>query len=396
MTRDARFWTPSFVVLTLANLFGSLVFFVMATATATLATRLFGATTAQAGIATGLFLIGAVVARGTAGPLVGRLGLRGTLLTSTTWYALTSVAYLVVGTLDHLMALRFLNGLGFGFVSTTLASAALGQVSRYRRGEASGWFTASMALGTAFGPLISLNLLRVDDGERLVLYTVTASALLALLLVVSTARHVDSARSGQHAQTSSLMARIVEAKVLPVALVVALAATAFSVVLTYLNEFTAGTNLERPAGFFFLVYAFTMLVMRPPIGILQDRRGNNIVIIPALVSLIAGVSLTAVAQTGAVLLTGAALMGYGYGTLISSGQAMSLNLADPSRATVAIASFFLLVDLGTGVGPILLGFFFDLAGYRGMFGLGAAMAGLGLLLFLVFVARQRGQQATNS
>lgn len=398
MTDNSRLWTPAFVLLSLASVCTSYVFFAMTTATATIATSLFGATTAQAGLATGLFLIGAVGARATAAPIAERFGLRATLLASVAWYALTSASYLITGDLWQLMALRLLNGFGFGFVSTFLASAALGQVSRFRRGEASGWFTAGMAIGTAFGPLTSLTLLRVTDGDLLVRYVVAVTGVLGLLLVLSTARrltgrnvpapapHPDNATA---TPAATLLTRIVEPSVLPIALVVALAAIAFSVVLTYLNEFTAGSHLERAAGFYFLVYSIAMLITRPPMGRLQDRRGNNVVIIPALISLIAGVSLTAIAQSGLVLLAGAILMGSGYGTLISSGQAMALNLADPSRATVAIASFFLLVDLGTGLGPSLLGVFFELVGYRGIFGIGAATATAGLLLFLLMIGRGR-------
>lgn len=397
MTDNSRLWTPAFVLLSLASVCTSYVFFAMTTATATITTKLFGATTAQAGLATGLFLIGAVGARATAGPIAERFGLRATLLASVAWYALTSASYLITGDLWQLMALRLLNGFGFGFVSTFLASAALGQVSRFRRGEASGWFTAGMAIGTAFGPLTSLTLLRVTDGDLLVRYVVAVIGVLGLLLVLSTAHRLTGRTvptPAPHPDTTpapaaTLLTRIVEPSVLPIALVVALAAIAFSVVLTYLNEFTAGSHLERAAGFYFLVYSIAMLITRPPMGRLQDRRGNNVVIIPALISLIAGVSLTAIAQSGLVLLAGAILMGSGYGTLISSGQAMALNLADPSRATVAIASFFLLVDLGTGLGPSLLGVFFELVGYRGIFGIGAATATAGLLLFLLMIGRGR-------
>ncbi|MGI5950567.1 MAG: MFS transporter [Brooklawnia sp.] len=396
MSSSQRLWTPTFVVLCLANIFSSLVFYLMASATATLASRAFDATTAQGGLSTGMFFIGAVLARITSGPTAERFGLRRTLLVGEITYALTSAAYLIIGSLGELIALRLLNGLAFGFVSTTLTSVALSKVPIRRRGEGTGWFTSGMALGTGLGPLISLNLLRVDGGERMVLLLTTFAGLIGLLLVLSVYTKLPGAivhKPELHQQAPSLVSRFVEPRVLPIALVALLSATAFSLVLTYLNEFTTGTSLERAAGFYFLIYAAAMLFLRPPAGRLQDRLGNNVVMIPSLIALVSGITLTAIAETGGILLIGAALLGFGYGTLISSGQAMTLNMVDPTRATVAIASFFLLVDLGTGLGPSILGGFVELVGFRGMFGIGSGLAGLGLVLYLVLAAVLRKRRA---
>lgn len=387
-------WTPSFVMLSLANVCCAMIFYLMTSATASLATHSFNATTGQAGIATGLFLIGAFSARASSGLIAERLGLRNTLVTTEALFALTSAAYLVVSTLPQLMALRALNGLAFGYVSTTLTSAALANVPAHRRGEGTGWFTSGMALGTGLGPLVSLNLLRVEGGDRVLLLLTGAVGLLGLVLVLLNIQRLPGRlRPHPDGPARNLVSRIVEPRVLPVAFVGLLAATAFSVVLTYLNEFTVGTSLERAAGFYFVVYALAMLVLRPPMGRLQDRHGNNVVIIPVLISLVTGVSLTAIAPNGVVLLIGAGLLGFGYGTFISSGQALSLNLVDPARATVAIASFFLLVDLGTGLGPAVLGNFFDLVGFRGIFAMGASLATIGLAIYIFLAVRAHRRQA---
>ena len=80
----------------------------------------------------------------------------------------------------------------------------------------------------------------------------------------------------------------------------------------------------------------------------------DVVLVPALVLLVAGVSVTALAGHGFVLLVGAALLGAGYGTLISAGQAFAIGRVPRGQAGVAVASFFLVVDAGTGLGPALL------------------------------------------
>ncbi len=138
-----------------------------------------------------------------------------------------------------------------------------------------------------------------------------------------------------------------------------------------------------------------MLVMRPIMGRIQDRRGDNIVVIPALVSVIIALSLIASAQSGFVLLLGGGLLGFGYGTLVSAGQTIALARAARGHATLAIASFFLLLDLGTGLGPTVLGILIPVVGFRGLFVIGAALAAISLAGYLLLVARRPGGQGTQ-
>lgn len=385
MPNPKTLWTPRFVVLALANICTTLVFYLLAPVTATIASQQFGADTTQAGTATGIFFLGAVVARAVAAPVVARVGLRWTLLVSEILLTLTSAAYLLVANLGQLMAVRMLNGVAFGITATAITGAALSGIAPRRRGEATGWFTSGMALGTGVGPLISLNLMRLDGGYRMVLVLTAVVAVIGFMLALSVIKQVPGRQAPGH-RTGRL--RMIESKVVPISLVVTIAALAYSVVLAYLNDFSIAANLEAAAGFFFVVYAATMLPLRPVMGRLQDRRGNDIVIIPAIIGVIAGLSLIALAHSGWLLLAGAGLLGYGFGTLMSSGQAMALNLVDASLSTAAIATFYLLVDLGVGLGPTLFGLFADSLGFRGLFVAAAILPVFGLLGYLLFV-RQR-------
>lgn len=380
MSEPRTFWSPTFVLLAVANISCALIFYLLAPSTATLAAQQFGASTSQAGVATGLFFLGGVLARLVSGPIAGAAGLRRTLLAAQVFFALASAGYLFVGSLGQLMALRLVNGIGFGIASTALASAALGTAPVQRRAEATGWFTSGTALATGLGPLIALNLLRIPDGTRLLLLIVAATGLLGLVMVLITIGKVPGLTPGVRPR-----ARLVEPRVFPIAGIGLLAAISFSVVLTYLADFSTEAGLQDAAAFFFLVYAATMLVLRPFMGRLQDARGATIVVVPALTAMVAGMGLIASATTGPVLLIGASLLGFGYGTLLSSGQAMSLNMVDAASSTLAIASFFLLVDLGTGLGPTLLGAVVPLVGFRGAFAIGGALAAVGLVAFLLFV-----------
>jgi MFS family permease len=74
----------------------------------------------------------------------------------------------------------------------------------------------------------------------------------------------------------------------------------------------------------------------------------------------------ALAPSLPVLLAGAFLLGIGYGSLLPTGQTIAMTLLPPSQSGMAFSWYFLFVDLGFGLGPLLMGFLLDRSGTRTM------------------------------
>ena len=93
-----------------------------------------------------------------------------------------------------------------------------------------------------------------------------------------------------------------------------------------------------------------------------------------------GLIVLAVAHTNAVLLLAGGLLGVGFGTLVSALQAIAINRVPGHRVGVAISTHFFMIDLGIGIGPVLLGLLLSSLQYGGMYlllaGVVAASTGL--------------------
>jgi len=61
------------------------------------------------------------------------------------------------------------------------------------------------------------------------------------------------------------------------------------------------------------------------------------------------------------------LIGLGFGVVQSSGQAISVKVTPRHRLGLANSTYFIFLDLGTGIGPFILGLFIPYTGYRGMY-----------------------------
>ena len=121
-----------------------------------------------------------------------------------------------------------------------------------------------------------------------------------------------------------------------------------------------------------------------------DRVGPHPVMVPAFVSFALGMVVLAFAANDWMILGAAALLGFGVGTVQSCGLAMAVRVTSDARLSVANATFYMLLDVGVGVGPILLGIVAPLIGYANLYLCMAVVGALALALFLVVAKTEKG------
>ena len=180
-----------------------------------------------------------------------------------------------------------------------------------------------------------------------------------------------------------------ESSVIPIGAVCALLFFCYSSLLAFLTPFAAENGLETPASFFFVVYAIATFVTRPFTGKLFDRKGDRVVMVPAFIAFIVGMGLLATVYQPTAMLIAAALLGFGVGTVQASGLALAVRLAPDDRLSLANSTFYILLDIGVGVGPLLLGIVQPLWGYRGLFEAMSLVAIVALAAYLL-VSRKKG------
>ena len=127
-------------------------------------------------------------------------------------------------------------------------------------------------------------------------------------------------------QSASKLAQYVEPNALPIAVIVLLVATCYSGVLSFIHFYAKDINLVEAASFFFLMYAFAILLSRPFTGPLMDRKGENIIIYPAIVIMAVGILMLSQTQNSVMLLASAALLGFGFGNIQSVCQTIAVKV----------------------------------------------------------------------
>ena len=366
---QARLWTPNFVLLSLVNFQLVLVFYLLVIVIVGYSVAELGASTAQAGLISGLFIVGTLFGRLFIGKLLNRLGLKNTLIIGLTGFLIFSALYMLPANLELLLGIRLMHGFMMGMASTVLGTVIAQSIPATRRGEGIGYFSMSSTLGTAIGPFVGIWLMTHLNYQVIFIFTSSvAFSCLICGLFIQTPRLKASTPSALSApQQTSKLAQYIEPNALPIALIVLLVAISYSGVLSFIHFYAKDINLVEAASFFFLMYAFAILLSRPFTGPLMDRKGENIIMYPAIVIMALGILLLSQAHNSVMLLASAALLGFGFGNIQSVCQTIAVKSTILQRMGLATSTFFIALDAGLGFGPYFLGMLLDQIGYRQLY-----------------------------
>lgn len=382
MKPDQKLWTKDFIIVSGVNFLITLVFYLLVVIIGVYATDEYGASASEAGLVTGLFIVGALTGRLLTGRSIESIGRRKTLFIGLILFALTTALYFIQLGIPFLMLTRFLHGTAMGIASTATGTIVAQTIPAARKGEGIGYFSMSATLATAIGPFIGLYL-SGKTGMTAIFGLCLAVGFVSL--AVAMFLHVPEAKpvpKGQEKKGFSLSG-IVEPRAIPIALVTLVVAFCYSGVLSFIGTYAIEINLVSAASFFFLVYSVAVLLSRPFTGRLMDVKGANAVMYPAFVLFASGLVLLGTAQNGLMLLASGVLIGLGFGNMQSCTQAVAVKLTPPHRMGLATSTFFIALDAGLGFGPFLIGFFIPYMSFGTLYLILAAVVLVSALLYFL-------------
>ncbi|WP_065410209.1 MFS transporter [Pseudobacillus wudalianchiensis] len=388
-----KLWTKDFIVVSSINFFLTLIFYLLMVTIAVYAVAEFHATTSEAGLVTGIFIIGTLIGRLFIGRMIDSIGRKRTLFIGLILFTLTTALYFVNLGISFLLLNRFVHGLTLGIASTATGTIVAQIIPATRKGEGIGYYTMSATLATAIGPFIGLFM------SQHTTFPVIFSFCLALGIVsLAVAFFVNVPPFESTVKAADIkgfkLSSFVEPRALPIAFVTLVVAFCYSSVLSFINFYAMEINLVEAASFFFIVYAVAVLISRPFTGRLMDMRGANYVMYPAFLLFGAGMLLLSTAGHGFALLAAGFLIGLGFGNMQSSTQAIAVKLTPPHRMGLATSTFFIFLDAGLGFGPYVLGLVIPHTGYSALYMiLGIAVLAFSVLYYFLYGRKEKELRA---
>jgi MFS family permease len=130
----------------------------------------------------------------------------------------------------------------------------------------------------------------------------------------------------------------------------------------YAEERGAGNHI----GYFFTVYAVTLLFTRPILGILGDKQGLVKVIVPAMCFFAAAFLLISLAVNIWMFLLAAFISAFGYGACQPAVQTLCMKSVPQEKRGAGSSTNYIGQDLGNLVGPVIAGIAAEHFGYAVM------------------------------
>ncbi|WP_180058550.1 MFS transporter [Acinetobacter sp. YH12227] len=392
MQNNAALWTRNFILVSAINFQLVLIFYLLVVVIVGYAVAELGATTAQAGLISGLFIVGTLVGRLLVGKFLERFGRKTTLIVGLTGFLLFSGLYFIPFGVGMLLFVRFMHGFMMGMASTVLGTIIAQILPASRRGEGIGYYSMSSTLGTAIGPFLAIwMMLNVGYQSIFVVSTVIAVCCLvvAWLIQVPDLPKINKAIETVVAMKKpNWFSQFVEPNAVPISLIMLFASICYSGVLSFINFYAKEINLVETASFFFLMYAIAILISRPFTGPLMDRKGENIIIYPAFIIMGIALILLSITHSSWMLLLCAGLLGLGYGNIQSVCQTIAVKSAPLERMGFATSTFFIFLDAGLGFGPYFIGMLLDYIGYAQLYLYSAFAAFSCILAYYLLHGRQ--------
>lgn len=379
-----KLFNTGFITITTINFIVFLIYYCFVVITAKFATSELGANPAQAGFAAGIYIIGTLIARLYIGKKLELIGRKQMLRFGAIIYLITTIAYLISTNIIILDTVRFLNGFAYGTISTAANAIVTAYIPKSRNGEGINYYGLSTSLAAAIGPFIGILLLPIVGFKSVIILAIVLSVLVTIACYLFPVQNIELTDNHKKLLNSWSLNTFIEYKVLFISIVAFLIGLSYSSVLGFLSIYADNLGLSTAGAFFFVVYALIITLTRPFAGQIFDAKGENAVMYPSFIFLAIGLLTLSYTTTSFMLLLSGALIGLGYGTFMSNGQAVCLKLVESSKVSIALSTYFIGLDLGLGFGPYALGTVHSFLSYSGIYVLCAVLTVAVAILYAIF------------
>src|SRR5690606_32140946 len=212
-------------------------------------------------------------------------------------------------------------------------------------------FSLGMAIGPAVGSAISQ-----AYSINALFYCSSVFALLSIVILMNMKETLPATQRQRLGVQSFRISRtdVIDPRVIPAALVTLLSYVAYGAILALIPDWTTYLGISN-RGVFFVAFTVSSVAVRFFSGRLSDQHGRVLVIEYGLAILILSMGILTWCESPIGLVVGAAIYGIGGGILSPAVNAWTIDLSNPSQRGKAMATMYIALEAGIGLGALIAG-----------------------------------------
>jgi MFS family permease len=335
------------------------------------------------GLIISLFTLTAMISRPFSGKLADSIGRVSVMVVGAAVCMVCSVLYPMLTTVFGFFALRFVHGFSTGFTPTGQSAYVSDVIPVDRRGEAMGILGTVGSLGMVAGPGIG-GWVAFHFGLNTMFYLSSVFGLVSVLIVIGMKETLVARKTFRLSTLKIGRSDLFEPRVLLPCIIMALSMYAYGVVLTLFPDLGESVGIERRDRLF-TYFLSTSLLIRLVAGKASDRYGRVPVLVVATSLVMISMLMIAVAETQPLLIAGVLLYGIAQGGTSPTLLAWATDLSEASHRGRALASLYIFMELGIGLGAYISGW---LIGHNSMgfflpFVVSSVLGGMAFVILLM-------------
>ncbi len=352
-------FTRDFLLNFLAQFLFSSVFAILIPAIPIYLSR-FGAKESEIGFLVGIFSVSSLVLR----PLVGRALLwipeRNFMLGGALIYALSCFVYLFAPPFWPLFAVRFFHGIGLAFFSTASYTLLANITPKKHIGRFTSYFYMANNLAFAFGPYFAMHL--INRYSFAVLFWVCTGFSLGCLFMTT---KLSGSKMVSRENPDAGIRLYLNREALPPSFLACTLNIIWGALVAFFPLFALKHGVSN-SGAFFLTMALTLVLGRALGGRILDVYRRERVIIPCLMLVVMAIVTLIFSTTLPMFILVAFLLGGGWSLLYPSLMIFALEKGGSARGP-AMGTFTAIADMGSSLGPMIMGLILEWTSYPVMF-----------------------------
>jgi MFS family permease len=377
-----RIWNRNFILLILSNFLMYITYYAILSALPLYLVSDLHASKMQVGLVVGVYTVASVMVRPFSGFTLDRFGRRTIFLLALIIYSLLFAGYLVAISIASIIALRFAQGLTWGFTTVSGSTIAVDITPEHKRGEGIGYFAMSTTLVMSVGPVIGLFI--CHQWGYIPMFVsgcfISAASLCCAYAVHLRKRFVV----GKHIKLK-LNSMFDKNSIRP-SLNVIITMISYGGLLSFIALYGREIGI-RNSSLYFLILSIGVASARLTAGKIFDKKGPRGIITLCLILLMIGFPLLAMAENEVLFYISAIIIGFGNGVIFPTFQSMVNNVADSTHRGAANSTLYTAVDLGMGFGMIMAGLIAEHISLSAIFWVSAFVSAAGLMFFRFFVLK---------
>lgn len=306
-----------------------------------------------------LFTLTAGLSRPFSGKLTDHIGRVPIMALGSIVCFVISGLYTLVHSVWGFLLLRFLHGFSTGTKPTATAAYVADVIPEDRRGEAQGTLGIFTATGMSIGPAIG-GYLAKTFGLNPMFYISGTFALLSIIILLRLKETLPTTmkRKFSFKLLKIKWADVYEPKVSRVFWLMLLVSFSSGPVLTLVPHISTSIGWTNK-GFYFSIYTIASIIIRFFFAKSSDKYGRAPIIFYSCLSLMIGMFLLVISPNTYTLVVSAIFYGISWGFNTPTLAAWTNDLGDPKHMGRAMATMYIALEVGIGIGAYFSGFIFQ-------------------------------------